>query len=50
MGIARNTVRTALRTQDPPSRERDSLADGIEPQFGNYCLSYPRMPATVIAE
>ncbi|MCQ4152589.1 IS21 family transposase [Rhodococcus qingshengii] len=53
MGIARNTVRTALRAQGPPSRERGprgSLADGVEPQIRQLLSEYPRMPATVIAE
>ncbi|MBO4161712.1 IS21 family transposase [Micromonospora antibiotica] len=53
LGVARNTVRSALRAQAPPSRERGprgSLVDGVEPQIRALLAEFPRMPATVIAE
>lgn len=53
LGLARNTVRTALRAQVPPSRERGprgSLVDEVEPQIRLLLAQFPRMPATVIAE
>ncbi|GAA4491153.1 IS21-like element ISMbo1 family transposase [Rhodococcus olei] len=53
MGIARNTVRAALRADGPPKRERKprgSLADAVEPQVRQLLAEFPRMPATVIAE
>lgn len=53
MGIARNTVRAALRADGPPKRERKprgSLADAVEPQVRQLLTEFPRMPATVIAE
>lgn len=53
MGIARNTVRAALRSEGPPKRERGprgSLADAVEPQVRQLLAEFPRMPATVIAE
>lgn len=53
MGIARNTVRAALRADGPPTRKRKprgSLADAVEPQVRQLLAEFPRMPATVIAE
>jgi hypothetical protein len=53
LGLARNTVRAALRADVPPSRERGprgSLADKVEPQVRALLAEFPRMPATVIAE
>ncbi|WFE93541.1 IS21 family transposase [Micromonospora sp. WMMD987] len=53
LGVARNTVRSALRAQAPPSRERGprgSLVDDVEPQIRALLAEFPRMPATVIAE
>ena len=53
LGLARNTVRAALRADAPPSRERGprgSLVDAVEPQVRALLAEYPRMPATVIAE
>ncbi|MFF5178502.1 helix-turn-helix domain-containing protein, partial [Micromonospora sp. NPDC000316] len=53
LGLARNTVRSALRAQAPPSRERGprgSLVDKVEPQIRALLAEFPRMPATVIAE
>ena len=52
-GLARNTVRSALRAEAPPSRERGargSLVDEVEPQVRALLAEFPRMPATVIAE
>ncbi|WP_149205479.1 IS21 family transposase [Actinotalea subterranea] len=53
LGLARNTVRAALRGDGPPSRERGprgSLVDEVEPQIRALLAEFPRMPATVIAE
>ncbi|WP_018252762.1 IS21 family transposase [Salinispora mooreana] len=53
LGLARNTVRSALRAEAPPSRERGprgSCVDGVEPQVRALLAEFPRMPATVIAE
>ena len=53
LGLARNTVRAALRADAPPSRERGprgSLVDAVEAQIRALLAEYPRMPATVIAE
>lgn len=53
LGLARNTVRTALRAEAPPSRERGprgSAVDEVEPQIRALLAEFPRMPATVIAE
>jgi helix-turn-helix resolvase-like protein len=53
LGLARNTVRAALRADAPPCRERGprgSLVDAVEPQIRALLAEHPRMPATVIAE
>ena len=53
LGLARNTVRAALRADAPPSRERGprgSLVDKVEPQVRGLLAEHPKMPATVIAE
>jgi transposase len=53
LGLARNTVRAALRADAPPARTRGprgSLVDKVEPQVRALLAEYPRMPATVIAE
>src|SRR3954453_23866123 len=52
LGLARNTVRAALRADAPPSRERGprGLFDVVEPQIRALLVEFPRMPATVIAE
>jgi transposase len=53
LGLARNTVRAALRADAPPSRERGprgSIVDAVEPQVRALLAEFPRMPATVIAE
>lgn len=53
LGLARNTVRAALRADAPPSRERGprgSLVDKVEPQVRALLAEHPKIPATVIAE
>ena len=53
MGLARNTVKAALRSERPPRYERPtrgSLADAVEPAVRALLAEHPRMPATVIAE
>lgn len=53
LGIARNTVRSALRDEVVPRRERGpraKLADDVEPQIRVLLAQWPTMPATVIAE
>jgi transposase len=52
-GIARNTVRSALRSDEPPSYRREgpgSAVDVVEPRIRELLAEFPRMPATVIAE
>jgi transposase len=53
MGLARNTVRTAVRSDAPPRYERlgrPSKVDAHEPAIRRLLAEFPRMPATVIAE
>ncbi len=53
LGVARNTVRTALRSSGPPSYERErkgSIVDAVEPQILQLLRDCPDMPATVVAE
>lgn len=53
LGIARNTVKAALASDGPPKYQRvsaGSVADEAEPRIRELLASYPRMPATVIAE
>ena len=53
LGVSRNTVRAALRSDGPPRYARPSagsVADGFEPQIRELLRVYPAMPATVIAE
>ena len=53
LGLARNTVRAALRAEGPPSGERGrrgSVVDEVEPVIRSLLAEFPRMPATVIAE
>ena len=53
MGVARNTVRTALRSDTPPAYRREprgSIVDAVEPEIRRLLMATPRMPATVIAE
>ena len=53
LGIARNTVRTALRSETPPRYERrvqGSIVDAVESEIRQLLTDVPDMPATVIAE
>ena len=53
LGVARNTVKAALRSEGPPRYERTStgsVADAIEPRIRELLRATPTMPATVIAE
>ena len=53
LGLARNTVRAALRAAGPPVRRRGprgSVVDRVEPQIRALLAEHPTMPATVIAE
>jgi len=53
LGIARNTVRDALRSAGPPRYERagtGSIVDVVEPAVRELLRDVPTMPATVIAE
>lgn len=53
LGIARNTVKTALASADPPTyrrRRRPSAVDPYENQIRALLKDCPTMPATVIAE
>ncbi len=53
LGVARNTVRSALRRDVPPKYERKgpgSAVDAVEPEIRELLAEFPKMPATVIAE
>jgi transposase len=53
LGVSRNTVRDALRSDEPPRYERapvGSAVDAVEPQIRELLREFPTMPATVIAE
>lgn len=53
LGVARNTVRSALRGDEPPGYRREgsgSAVDAVEPQLRRLLAVTPDMPATVIAE
>jgi transposase len=53
LGVARNTVRQALRSDEPPRYERQptgSLVDAVEPRILELLREFPDMAATVIAE
>ncbi len=53
LGLARNTVRSALRADAPPARQRwrrGSVVDAVEPQVRALLAEFPWMPTTVIAE
>jgi transposase len=53
LGVARNTVRSALRADAPPRYERaakGSIVDAVEPEVLALLREFPDMPATVIAE
>ena len=52
LGIARNTVKTALASERPPKYERalkGSVADAFEPVVRGLLRDWPRMPASEIA-
>jgi transposase len=52
-GKARNTVRKALASDEPPAYRRSgkgSIVDAFEPEIRKLLVEYPRMPATVIAQ
>lgn len=53
LGVARNTVRTAVRSSDPPHYQRTrrpSKVDAVEPAICALLKDCPTMPASVIAE
>jgi transposase len=53
LGVSKNTVKAALRSDGPPRYERPlrgSLVDEAEPGIRELLQAYPTMPATVIAE
>jgi transposase len=53
LGISRNTVKAALRSDGPPRYERKpagSIVDAVEPRIRELLRAYPTMPSTVIAE
>ena len=53
LGISKNTVRTALRSDGPPRyvrAPRGSVVDEVEPRIRALLQTCPTMPATVIAE
>lgn len=53
LGVARNTVRAALASDEPPAYRRaprGSLVDAVEPEIRKWLRVDAKMPATVIAE
>jgi transposase len=53
LGLARNTVRHAVRSVQPPRYVRagsGSIVDEVEPRIRDLLKEFPQMPATVIAE
>ena len=53
LGVGRNTVRRALEAEGPPKYVRaskGSIVDAVESQIRQLLVSWPDMPATVIAE
>src|SRR3954467_9234268 len=53
MGLSKNTVKAALRSDGPPKYERTlrgSVVDEVEPRIRELLSAWPTMPATVIAE
>ncbi len=53
LGVARNTVRTALAAHEPPKYHREpagSAVDAFEPAIRRLLGEFPDMPATVIGE
>lgn len=52
LGLARNTVRAAVRSSEPPRYERapaGSVVDGYEPAIRSLLMDAPRMSSTEIA-
>jgi transposase len=53
LGCSKNTVKSALASDDPPRYQRAqrvSVVDVVEPRIRELLVSWPVMPATVIAE
>lgn len=53
LGLARNTVREAIRSSAPPKYERKAMGsavDRVEPEIRRLLAAHPRLPATVVAE
>lgn len=53
LGVARNTVRDALRSEEPPRyvrARRPWAVDAFDGRIRELLAAHPRMPATVIAE
>lgn len=53
LGVSRNTVRSALRSDGPPGYRREgpgSAVDGVEGEIRRLLALAPDMPATVIAD
>jgi transposase len=53
LGVARNTVRSALRSQTPPKYQRaraGSAVDAVDGEIRELLREFPSMPATVVAE
>ncbi|MFL5910251.1 MAG: IS21 family transposase [Gaiellaceae bacterium] len=53
LGVARNTVRSAVRSEGPPvfdRKPRPSAVDAVDGEIRVLLAEFPRMPATVIAE
>jgi len=53
LGVARNTVRSALRSEEAPAYQREgrgSAVDAFEPAIRRLLATTPDMPATVVAE
>ncbi len=53
LGVARNTVRRALASDEPPKYTRapkGSVVDSFEPRIRVLLAEWPRMPAPVVAE
>ena len=49
LGVARNTVRSALASEGPPRYVREargSLVDAVEPRVRELLHAFPRMPTT----
>lgn len=47
VGVARNTVRSALRSDEPPAYRREQkgpIVDAVEPDIRRLLMTAPRMP------